>query len=207
MNRRFKEFGILVLMFMFGYTVNSIQPKTTSEVIINETETVIDKQLIKNEKITSISEYGLNFIKQYEKFSATPYKDNYGSSIGYGHLIKEGEQFTSITKKEADKLFENDVEWVNSAVQRTFKPLRFEPSQGMYDAVASIIYNCGEEGMKRSEFYKRLNRIRVKNGVPNQNDVNYTAAAIKECRIPSKASGCKEGVQKRRYNEHILFLS
>ena len=61
--------------------------------------------------------------------------------------------------------------------------------------------------MKKSEFYKRLCRCRVKNGKVNQNDLNYTIAAVKTMRLPSSNTGLKDGVAKRRYEIHKQMLS
>lgn len=218
-----KELLGVILMFAYGYTMNMAMSeakatpvkstvyaehtKIASEPVKSDTCIYSDVIGKKSGKKYSISNAGENHIKKYEKFSTTPYKDNYGRSIGYGHLIKKGENLSVITKRHADRLFKEDIVWVNDAVNRIYSDVRFEPTQGMIDATCSIIYNCGEEGLKKSEFYKRLLNCRVKNGKANVNDLNYTAAAIKACRIPSEASGCKEGVENRRMSEQILFLN
>lgn len=213
------ELGCVLVLFFIGYTVNVSKATNNDKVVtIERVDSVVPAINIDNDTYSetigrkksgkySISNNGLNHIKQYEKFSNTPYKDNYGYSIGYGHLIKKNEKLTYVSKKHAEKLFKEDIQWVNDAVNRIYKDVRFEPTQGMIDATASIIYNCGEEGMKQSEFYKRLLNCRVKNGKANINDLNFTAAAIKVCRIPSVKTGCKEGVENRRYSEQLLFLN
>ena len=49
-------------------------------------------------------------------------------------------------------------------------------------------------------------RCRVKNGKVNQNDLNYTIAAIKTMRLPAKSTGLQNGVAKRRYDVHKKML-
>ena len=76
-----------------------------------------------------------------------------------------------------------------------------------YDGLADLVYNCGECGVKKSEFYKRLSKCRVKNGKVNKNDLNYTVAAVKTMRLPSSKTGLKEGISKRRHETHKQMLS
>ena len=87
------------------------------------------------------------------------------------------------------------------------KDIKFKPTQDFIDGLADLVYNCGEAGVKKSEFYKRLCRCRVKNGKVSKTDLNYTIAAVKTMRLPSSNSGLKDGVAKRRYEIHKQMLS
>ena len=59
-----------------------------------------------------------DYIAQNEGLRLKPYKDIKGfGTIGYGHLIKKGEQFTSITKKRAKELFDQDLKHAISVVK------------------------------------------------------------------------------------------
>ena len=73
-------------------------------------------------------------------------------------------------------------------------------SQSFFDGLCSLIYNAGESGVKKSEFYKRLSRCRVRNGNMNKNDLLFAIAGVKTSRI-----SCK-GHISRRYDEHKLML-
>lgn len=133
----------------------------------------------------TISKNGLNHIKQYEKCVLTAYPDAGGWTIGYGHHGNDVYEGMRISKKEADILFENDVNNVKGSVKRLLNglPYEYEFSQGFIDGFFSLVYNCGEGGVQKSEFYKRLLACRVKDGIMNKEDFNFTLAAVKTCRV------------------------
>ena len=142
-----------------------------------------------------------------ESCSLTVYKDNTGFSIGYGHRLKKGENYKKISKAKAEQLFREDIKCVEAAVNRILKDIKVKPAQNFVDGLVDLVYNCGETGVKKSEFYKRLCRCRVKNKKVNKNDLNYTVAAVKTMRLPSIKTGLKDGVAKRRYEIHKQMLS
>ena len=149
----------------------------------------------------------ISFIKNYERCSLTKYKDNYGYSIGYGHLIKKGESFDRITKEQADSLFIVDINtYVLPAVRRIVKKLKFEPTQGLIDGLTSLIYNCGEKGLSKTTFYDRLLKSRATpDNTWREDDKNFTLAALKECRIPAKKTGLQESILNRRKMEKSII--
>lgn len=101
-----------------------------------------------------VSQRGIKFIAQKEGFSATPYPDAGGYSIGYGHFILPGERFTSITKAQAEALLTADVMKANDAIARLVKvPL----TQNQHDALVSFIYNVGVGNFSGSTLLKKLN--------------------------------------------------
>lgn len=149
----------------------------------------------------------MSFIKKHECCSFTKYKDNYGYSIGYGHLIKKGESFDRITKEQADSLFMVDINTnVLPAVRRIVKKLKFEPTQGLIDGLTSIIYNCGEKGLTKTTFYNRLLKSRaMPDNTWREDDKNFTLAALKECRIPAKKTGLQKSILNRRNMEKSII--
>ena len=155
----------------------------------------------------TVSENGKKQIMLRESCSLTVYKDNKGYSIGYGHRLKKGENYKKISKNKAEQLFKEDIKSVEVSINRILKDIKFKPTQNFIDGLADLVYNCGESGVKKSEFYKRLCRCRVKNGKVNQNDFNYAVAAVKTMRLPSHNTGFKNGVAKRRYETHKQMLS
>lgn len=151
----------------------------------------------------NISNDGEEFIKQYEKCSLVAYWDSNGYSIGYGHHaadIKEGQR---ITQKKADEYFHKDIMRTVAAVNRLLRelPYDYEFSQGFIDGMCSLVYNCGENGVRQSTFYKRLLACRVKNGIMDESDYNYTVAGVKVSRISCEAH------KRRRHAEHLLMAS
>ena len=58
-------------------------------------------------------------LKYLEGFSSKVYKCPAGvKTIGYGHTIKGGEQFTTINQKEALKLLEDDVRYFLDEIKK-----------------------------------------------------------------------------------------
>ena len=102
-----------------------------------------------------ISKNGLEFIKLFEGFSAVPYRDVAGlKTVGFGHLIKEGEVFGAISSLEATALLHKDaqeaVDCVNDNVTRPV-------SQSQFDALCSFVYNIGCTSFKSSTLLRMVN--------------------------------------------------
>lgn len=155
-----------------------------------------------------LSKKGKDFIKSHEDCKLTAYNDpdKNRRSVGWGHQIQPGESLEHISQKKADELFEKDIEWVNDAINRLVKQhdKRFVYSQGFIDGLGDLIYNCGERGVTLTEFWNRLSKCRYDRNAPgfiNQNDLNYTIAAVKTSRISAK------GHISRRYNTHKMMLN
>jgi len=142
-------------------------------------------------------------IKDFEKCELVAYPDAGSWSIGYGHHTKDIKQGMKITQKQADKYFEEDIKKFTASVNRLIKalPYEYEFSQGFIDGLFSLVYNCGEGGVKKSVFYQRLLKCRVVNGVMNESDFNFTVAGVKQSRVYCKAH------EDRRYKEHKMMLS
>jgi lysozyme len=158
--------------------------------------------LVASAKTYSISNNGKNFIKLQETCVLTSYWDSNGYSIGWGHHGKDVKKNMRITKAQANKYFNEDIKVIQTAANRiiTSLPYKYNFSQEFFDGLCSLVYNCGEGGVMKSDFYKRLKSCRVRNGKMNSNDFAYTVAGVKTCRI--SAPGHKD----RRYAEHKLML-
>ena len=104
----------------------------------------------------SWAESPASFIKQYEGWSATPYKCPAGHwTIGYGHRILEGESFTQITKAEGEALLAKDLEPRAALLASTVNvPL----TENQKTALISLIYNIGGANFKQSTLLKKLNK-------------------------------------------------
>lgn len=150
----------------------------------------------------SISNHGKQFIKNQEKCSLTAYWDSDGYSIGWGHHGKDVTKGMKISKVQAEKYFNKDIKKFEEAANRIIKslPYNYKFSQRFFDGLCSLVYNTGEGGVYKSEFYKRLKNCRVKNGKININDLNFSIAGVKTSRIYCK------GHTTRRYDEHKLML-
>jgi GH24 family phage-related lysozyme (muramidase) len=114
----------------------------------------------------TLSDQAIELLKEIEKLSLVPYDDQTGeqidewckgATIGYGHLIKQGEwsQYgREITQYEADELFIFDAEPMIQAVDET---IQGECQQQEFDACVILTFNIGANGFKNSSIAKIIN--------------------------------------------------
>jgi lysozyme len=139
-----------------------------------------------------LSQQGLEFIKQWEKFVDHPYDDGAGYlTIGYGHLIKPGEKFGRITHQQALEILARDVAIYENLVNRLVKvPL----TQAMYDALVSLAFNWRD--------FPSSSHLRL------LNSGDYQGAARRISEHPVTGGGVyMRGLDRRRKAESALFLS
>lgn len=109
-----------------------------------------------------ISKQGVDLIKKYEAFSPISYSCSAGrKTIGFGHVINRSDQFqTSITLPEAEELLRKDLiiveAYINSAVRANL-------SQGRFDALCSLVFNCGCGAFGKSKGLVALNKENYRN--------------------------------------------
>jgi lysozyme len=143
-----------------------------------------------------ISDRGLDLIKQFEGLELEAYQDIVGVwTIGYGHTSMAGPPDVvpgmEISEREATQILKRDLDQYESAVK---KAVKVNITQNMFDALTSITYNIGVNGMKSSTFSKRL----------NNKDYIGAAEAMKWW---NKAGGeVVTGLVRRRNAEAALFL-
>lgn len=142
----------------------------------------------------NLSDNGLKFIKSFEGFSATPYKDTAGKmSIGYGHLMKFGENFDQgISPDQAEVLLAKDVSYAESCVSQYVK---VDLTQNEYDALVSFTYNLGGKALAGSTLLKLLNAD------------NFEGAANEFLRWNHVNGKVSAGITRRRQAEKDLFLA
>jgi len=108
---------------------------------------------------TRVSSEGINMIKVFEDASGPSlevYLDAAGkATIGYGHLIKAGEDFSNgITESEAEELLAQDLVEATEAVLAN---INFELSQTQLDALTSLVFNIGSTAFANSDLLIELN--------------------------------------------------
>jgi|GEM_PF-1861777 len=105
--------------------------------------------------VSDVSQAGLNFIAGYEGYSAITYKDVAGlPTIGYGHLIKLGESFGTLSKDAALKLLRKDASFAINAVN---KYVTVSLTQNQFDALTSLTFNIGAGAFSNSTVLKNVN--------------------------------------------------
>ena len=123
------------------------------------------------------------------------YKDTKGIwTIGYGHTGPEVKNGLKITKDDALKLLYSDAKEAADCVRRIFKEwkqkeLPHQITQGMFDALVSLVFNAGCDGVRTSDFIQDM-----KNG-------DYDVAAEKILTFKPDAG------EERRNKEREMFLS
>ena len=139
----------------------------------------------------SLSSSGLAFIERHEGYGAAIYEDNAGyPTIGYGHLIKPGEDFSKgITPEQACQLLAQDAK---TAVDAVNAKVSIRLTQPQFDALVDFTYNLGVGAFNRSVLLKNLN-----SGTPVvlKNFTDWNLAAGKA--VP--------GLTRRRTDEFNLF--
>lgn len=119
-----------------------------------------------------ISDRGINCLKQFEGYVKSGdkhviYDDKtgkivnsnktlpIGATIGYGHLIKSGENFRNgISESMAIDLLRSDIVVAEQVVKNNIlTPL----SQNQYDALVVFAYNIGSENFAKSTVVKYVN--------------------------------------------------
>ena len=148
----------------------------------------------------SISDKGLNFLKNYETLQLRMYNDSAGhATIGYGHLIHLGpisgkaseKPFKNgLTEEQASALLRKDLSKYEKAVNDSVTvPL----CQQEYDALVIFCYNIGIHGFKSSSALKELNKK------------HYHRVGSK-MKLWNKAGGkVSRGLQNRRAEEVEIF--
>ncbi len=141
-----------------------------------------------------VTKNGIWLIKRFEGFEPKVYLDAAGlPTIGYGHLIRPGEDFSKgITQEEAEILLAKDVV---SAEQAIFKLINVPLTDSQFDALVSFTYNLGSGALQRSTLRRKVNRE-------------------EHCEVPAEfmkwvwAGGRKlKGLIRRRESEAKLYIS
>lgn len=138
-----------------------------------------------------ISEEGIRFIQNLEKFSAKAYRDGKGYSIGYGVRIKNP-NVPPISRQEADQMMRNVVKKFEIQLQKLIMvPL----TQNQWDAIVSFAYNIGISAFRKSTFLKKLNAK------------DYNGASSEFSRWVSSNGKKLQGLVARREQEMKKFLA
>lgn len=137
-------------------------------------------------------EKGIFLIKVSEGFRSKMYLCPAGiPTIGYGHVLRKGEDSGEITEIQAEYLLQNDVAEVEDKINNLVSvPL----TQNQFDALISFTYNVGPGNFERSTLLRCLNK-----GL-------YNLAADQFKRWVYGGGVILPGLVSRREEEKELFL-
>jgi len=140
------------------------------------------------------SQDGIDLIKSFEGFAPMGYICPAGKlTIGYGHVIRKGETFGTLTEPEATALLAVDLVKYEAAVLGCVDP-DVALEQHQFDALVSFCYNVGPANVKTSTLLKKLN-----NG-------DYEGAANEFQKWVRGGGKVLPGLVKRRIAERAMFL-
>lgn len=128
----------------------------------------------------------------FESFQPKPYVCPAGKlTIGYGHVILDGEKFTSISIHKAEEILAHDCKIAENAVNAVSEKL----NQNQYDALCAFVFNVGNNAFLTSTIRKKI----LADDMPG-------AANEFDRWVHAKGKVLK-GLVKRRAAEKALFLS
>jgi len=136
---------------------------------------------------------GAAFIARFEGFRQQSYVCPAGHlTIGYGHRIRPGETFASLTEAEAlDLLMQDAVREAAPVARALTVPL----TSYQADALISLAFNVGGGAVRKSTLLKRLN-------------AGLLSDAAEEFMRWNQAGGkTSRGLTRRRLAEKTLFLT
>lgn len=138
---------------------------------------------------------GIDLIKRHEGLRLRRYKDAAGyATIGYGHLLKRGEDYGVITEAEADALLAKDIQAAEAVVRRATAA---ELEQYEFDALVSLAFNLPAAFKEGTNLHKKLNnRAKYKTAVSEFGRWIYAPVPVA---LP--------GLIKRRAEEALLFIN
>ena len=103
-----------------------------------------------------VTQAGLDLIKHFESFRETPYLCPAGyQTIGYGHVIRSGENLEEISEGEGEALLLSNIAKAEASVLRLIKVVLEE---NQYDALVSFTFNLGGGALQRSTLRQKVNR-------------------------------------------------
>jgi lysozyme len=141
-----------------------------------------------------IIDMAVEFLKEVEGFRSEVYDDLAGlPTIGYGHALKLGEKFKTITREEAENLLRKDIIHLLYQVEPLVER---ELNENQWAAILGFVYNIGLFRFSFSTFLMKLNTGKPLEEVAQELDrwIYVNGKPV-------------EGLINRRKAEKELFLS
>ncbi len=145
-----------------------------------------------NNQPTTISQQGINLIKQFEGLRLQAYQDSGDVwTIGYGHT-ETAKPGMTIDEEKAEQLLKQDLERFEQAVREN---VTVPINQNQFDALVSFSFNVGVNALKNSTLLEKL----------NQGD--YDAAKAEFNKWVNAGGRKLDGLVRRRTQEANLFAA
>ena len=183
-------------------TIEKVGVETFAKAIGFDLNSYLERSIPKERNATSgyldISERGFDLIKKFEGLKLKAYKDSAGIwTIGYGTIRypngKPVRQGDTCTQAQANEYMKHDCRWVEATLDKHIKNARL--NQNQFDALASFVYNVGENAFAKSTMLSLINKN------------NLTSAASQFDRWVNAGGRRIQGLVNRRNSEKALFLS
>jgi len=144
-----------------------------------------------------VSDELVNFVKAFEGFRSTHYRDSAGiDTIGYGSISGWIMSYATVTEAQATQALKEEINEKAKQVKANLDKHGVTLNQNQFDALVSFAYNCGIGALFGSTLYAR-----VLNGVRDSSlKANFTTW--------SKAGGRTiQGLLNRRIEEYNMFAN
>lgn len=103
-----------------------------------------------------ISSHAIALIQNFEGLRTTAYKpvsSESGWTIGYGHHGPDVKKNSICTEIEAEHLLKSDLEKIERQVIAALNADEIEVTQGMFDALCSLLFNLSGKKLKTDAGY------------------------------------------------------
>lgn len=103
-----------------------------------------------------VNQATIDLIKKFEGCRLKVYKDAGGyPTVGIGHLLKNGEDYTEITMDEAEELLQKDL---SMAIKGVLRYISVPLTDNQFGALVSFCFNLGNGCLQRSTLRQKINR-------------------------------------------------
>jgi lysozyme len=140
-----------------------------------------------------VNEELVAFVKAWEGFKSEPSGDPLVPGvrdIGYGHVLKRGEDLLEITESQADALLRSDLHDVGYKVDEL---VAASLTDNQRDALLSFTYNLGAGALSQSTLLHLINACR------------FDAAGLQFSRWCYAGGHAVNGLKLRRMAEQAIF--
>lgn len=157
-----------------------------------------------------VSSHGIALIQNFEGLRTTAYKpvsSENGWTIGYGHHGPDVKKDSICTEIEAEHILKADLERVEKQVIAALNADEIEVTQGMFDALCSLLFNLSGKKTKDGRW---LSPIQVLTGYKlwaKMKKGDKYGASLEFLDINKAGGVVLPGLTRRRQAEAKLFLS